>query len=549
MSTAYESLKRTSRGLRGTLGAELDDPSDRLSKDAEKLLKFHGLYQQKDRDRAPAEAPPKRHVLLARGRIPGGRLTAAQWLAWDDMATRHGDGTLRLTTRQSIELHGVLKRDVRKALQGLHDALQSTRGACGDVVRNVMQPPNPQGRSDLVQLDGVADLLSRHFLARSSAYLELFLDGEPVGAVEPEPLYGEAYLPRKFKIGLTVAGENAIDLFTHDLGLAATFDQAGAIDGWFVFAGGGMGMAFKVAGTFPRLADLLGWVPHSALLAVAEALVGVHRDHGDRADRRHARLKYVVQERGPAWLRTELELRASVQFAQRPLPPWRVPNHLGWIARADGAWSLGLHTLSGRIADTPGRPLRSALRRVVERFRPDLQLTPEQDLLLTGISATDRAAVDAAWAAHGLDLRSPDPLHDRAVACVALPLCGLAITEAERAAPDLLRALQDRLSARGLSERAPSVRIAGCPNGCSRPYAAEVGIVGQRAGHYALFVGGSETGDRLARCVAEQVPLERVPDRLDALFAAWAAQGRPAERLGDFAVRVGFEQTRTWLAG
>jgi len=536
---SFDETKRDSRGLRGTLAEELDAGVEKLSSDAGKLIKFHGLYEQKDRDRSAPDAPPKVHTLLVRSRIPGGRLSAAQWLAWDALAGRYGDGTLRLTSRQDIELHGVLKIDVRATLQGLRDALQTTKGACGDVVRNVMQPPNPWGRPDLAQLDAVADDLSRHFQARSSAYAEIFLDGERVETPEPEPIFGPSYLPRKFKIGLTAAGLNTVDLYTQDLGFAATFGPTRAIDGWFVFAGGGMGMTFQKPGTFPRLADPLGWVPRDAMLPVAEAVVGVHRDHGNRIDRRHARLKYIVAERGVAWLKAEVEQRAGVRFEERPLPPWTTPTTLGWIAREDGTWALGVHTLSGRMADTPGRPLRKALREVVDTLRPDVQLTPEQDLTLLGLAGADREAVDAIFAAHGLDPRSPSPLHDRALACVALPLCGLAMTEAERAAPALLDDLRRRLEARGLLARAPTVRIAGCPNGCSRSYAAELGIVGQRAGYYSVFAGGSETGDRLALLVAEDVAQADLVDRIDALFGAWAERGLSGERFGAFWARVG----------
>jgi sulfite reductase beta subunit-like hemoprotein len=532
-----ESLKEGSKGLRGNLKEELAGSEFAFSSDSAHLIKFHGMYQQKHRDKPIEGETPKSPVLMVRGKIPGGRLSAKQWLAWDDLADRFGDGTLRITTRQGIELHGVLKSDAQSTLQSLRDALQTTKGACGDVVRNVIQAPNPWGRADLAQLDAIADELTEAFHAKSDGYADIFLDGESVEE-KPESIYGPTYLPRKFKIALTAVGNNSVDIYTHDLGFAATQNAKGLIDGFFVFAGGGMGMTHHQPETFPRLANNLGWIPSTSLIAVAKAVVGVHRDFGDRSNRRRARLKYIVHDRGLDWLKAEVEARAELHFEDRILPAWNTPSYLGWIERKDGSYALGMHTLSGRIANVPGKELKRSIRTLLQAFQLDLQLTPEQDLILLGIAPQDRKSIDTFFRDLGLSLASPSPLHDRALACVALPYCSVAITEAERIAPRLLKETEELLRKYRLLDRAPVLRITGCPNGCSRPYAAELALVGQAVNAYALFVGGDAEGTRLTTLIEEKIPLAEIPTKLDRLFRFWAEAAAPGERFGDFAARL-----------
>jgi sulfite reductase beta subunit-like hemoprotein len=529
--SAIEILKRGSNHLRGALAEETASEAPGYSKDSEHLLKPHGLYQQKDRDRRGQEPAP---VLMLRGRIPGGRLEAGQYLAWDALADAYGDGSLRLTTRQTIELHGVVKGDLKATLQGLHQALLTTQGACGDVVRNVTVAPNPWKRPDLEQLESVADLLSRHFLARSRAYAELWLDGKKVDEPEAEPLYGATYLPRKFKIALTAAGENLVDVYTNDLAFAATYLE-GRLEGFFVFAGGGMGMTHNDPTTFPRLADPLGWIPAGAVLQVAEAVVTVHRDEGNRADRRHARLKYVVEAKGADWLRTEVERRSGVAFRRLALPPWRTTDVLGWQPRADGTWAYGVHTPAGRILG----PLKAALKALVEAHQLAVQVSPDQDLILVGITGTARPAVEQALRLGGA--READPLARRALACVALPLCGLAITEAERTLPAILSGLRAALVKHGRLAQAPVFRITGCANGCARPYSAELALVGQAVGKYAVYAGGGPQGDRLAFELRQKVGEAELPAVFEALVAAWAEGGADGESFGDFAARSGHD--------
>jgi len=538
-ASPIEALKAGSRHLRGSLAEELASPEPSFSKDAQTLVKFHGLYQQKDR--FEKEKPP---VLMLRGRIPGGRLSAAQYLAWDDLADRYGDGTLRLTSRQSIELHGVLKGDLKATLQGLHAALQTTKGACGDVVRTVTQAPNPWLRPDLAQLDAVVDRLAAHFQATSNAYAEIWLDGERVNPEkEQERLFGATYLPRKFKFSVTAAGENLVDLYTNDVGLAATFGGDGILDGFFVVAGGGMGMTHGDDTTFPRVADLLGWIPEAAAIPVAEAIVGVHRDEGNREDRKRARLKYVIARKGLPWFKAEVEARAEIRFEERPLPPWRTSPVLGWLDRSDGTLALGLSIRSGRI----GGQLKKALKGVISTFGPSVQLSPDQDLILLGLRPGDRDAVEALFLAHGQPLEAADPLAARAMACVALPLCGLALIEAERVLPDRLGDIRGALARHGLAGRSLLFRMTGCANGCARPYTAELALVGQTGKSYALFVGGDPEGTRLAFPVAHKVTVEAFPAALDHLFAAWAQEGHIGEAFGDFATRVGAERLRPIL--
>ncbi len=537
MSSNLEALKLESRHLRGTLAEELANPEPGFSEASQHLLKPHGFYQQKDRDRRkdPVPQPP---ALMVRGRIPAGRLDSQAWATWDRLADEYGDGSLRITTRQSLELHGILKGDLKATLQGLRDALQTSTGACGDVVRNVVAPPNPTGRAELQWIEDVARILSDHFKARSRAYAEIFLDGEAVDpATESEPIFGDAYLPRKFKIAVTLAGENAVDLLTHDLGLAATL-EGGALNGWHLFAGGGMGMSHGNAATFPRLADHLGWVPAADLLRVVEAAVTAYRDSGDRGNRKRARLKYVLHDRGAAWFRDEVEARSGVPFQDRELPPWSTPSLLGWHEAVDGTLALGLHTLSGRITDTPERRLKVALRNAIDRFHLQVQLTPEQDLILRGIRPGDRDALTRLFQEAGVATDRPAPAHDRALACVALPWCGLAVAEAERRLPEFLGHLQAALDRHGKAGLAPTFRVTGCANGCARPYAAELALVGQSPERYVLWAGGDAEGTTLAFPVKEKVHRAELPELFDRLVAHWAAEGLPGERLGAFARRV-----------
>lgn len=537
-----ETIKLQSNFLRGAIAETLADPEQEgFSEDDKNLIKFHGFYQQKNRDKDIPEKE-KHATFLIRGRIPGGRLTATQYLEWDKLSERFGGGSLRLTTRQSLQLHGVVKDDLRPVMQAIHQMNLTTQGACGDVVRNVTQAVNPRGLPELSLLDEPARVLSDHFLAKSSAWAEIWLGETRLAAPgdEAEPFYGKSYLPRKFKIAVTLSGDNGIDLLTNDLGLAATVKD-GLLEGYFVFVGGGMGMAHNKPETYPRLADLLGWIPAEKLVATAEAIISAHRNLGDRLDRRHARLKYLVQEWGTERFRGEIEARQGFAFEERKLPDWTIPDLLGWQRRADGSWALGVHVLCGRLRDDAKGRIKSALREIVERFAPDVQLTADQDLILIGIADANRTAVETILTESGFSWQAENPLYQRAMACVSLPTCPLALAEAERFLPRLLSDLQARLEAHGLSDRAPLVRLTGCPNGCARPYDAEIGVVGMAVDKYAIFLGGSPTGECLARPWRQKIPGAKIAEVLDPVLAFWKAEGSPEESLGNFAQRVGIE--------
>ena len=541
-----EEIKRHSDHLRGYIALTLENPElDGFYESDQALIKFHGFYQQKNRDKLPDGSAAGASFLI-RGRIPGGRVSAEQYLAWDDLADLYGGGSLRLTTRQSVQLHGIVKDDLRPVLQAIHKMNLTTIGACGDVVRNVTQAVNPRGLADLDQLDAPASLLSDHFKFKTSAWAEIWLGEKRIEAPgdEHEPLYGKTYLPRKFKFAITVEGDNGIDLYTNDMALVATV-RNGAIQGYFVFAGGGMGMTHNKPETYPRLADLVGWIPADQLIACAEAVVGVHRDFSDRTNRKHARLKYVVQEQGLAWFKSEVEKRQGFAFIEKVLPAWNTPNYLGWQERTDGTWALGVHILSGRITDSAKGKLKTALRNIVREFKPLVQFTADQDLILLGVKTENKSAVENFLNESGFTWKSESKLFDRALACVSLPTCPLALAEAERALPNLLQEIGAKLEQHGLINRAPVIRVTGCPNGCARPYSAEIGIAGQLPGKYAIFLGGSPNGDRIARLWTQKVPTEKIAETLEPLFALWKNEGTIAESFGDYIQRIGMERIKT----
>ncbi len=542
MSQTVEEIKIASDYLRGTIAATLADPlQDGFSEDDKNLIKFHGFYQQKSRAKDVPEAE-KRATFMVRGRIPGGRLTADQYLAWDDLGDLYGGQALRLTTRQAVQLHGIVKDDLRPLLKAVHDMNLTTIGACGDVVRNVTQSVNPRGLSEYDLLDIPATLLSDHFQFKSSAWAEIWLGEERISVPgdEQEPVFGKTYLPRKFKMAITLAGDNGIDIYTNDLAFVATLEN-GLISGYFVFAGGGMGMTHNKPETYPRIADLVGWIPADKLLATAEAAVGVHRDFGDRNNRKHSRLKYVIQEQGIEWFRAELEKRQQFEFLNKSLPAWNTPNYLGWQQRTDGTWSLGVHILCGRIKNSEKGQLKAALRNVVRKYRPTVQLTADQDLILQGIKSEDKQGLERILAESGYAWESGSKIFDRGLACVSLPTCPLALAEAERVLDDVLSAIDSKLEIHGLKHRAPIVRMTGCPNGCSRPYSAEIGIVGQLPGKYAIFLGGTPAGDKIARLWVQKISLERLADTLEPVLFRWKTGGLENESLGEYVQRVGVE--------
>ncbi len=547
-----ERIKEASDYLRGTLAEGIRrEITGAISEDDAQLVKFHGMYLQDDRDLRPERTRKKMEkafAFMVRVRVPGGVLTPAQWLALDQVARDYGNGSVRLTTRQSVQLHGVIKSNLQSTLRAIDSVLLNSIAACGDVNRNVMCNPNPHAsRAHAAALD-LAREISDHLTPRTPAYREIWLDGERIAGGEDEvvePIYGKTYLPRKFKIAIAVPPSNDVDVFAHDLGFIAVLDSNGDVQGWNVTAGGGMGMTHGEPDTYPRTADVMGFCARSDALAIAEAVVTVQRDWGDRANRKHARLKYTIEDRGLDAFRAEVERRAGVKLGPaKPFVLTSTGDRYGWTEGEDGRGHLTLFIMSGRLRDvgTQAQQL-SALRRIAEQHDGDFRITANQNLIVAGVRPERRAAIEEIAASNGL-LAPPSGLRRNAVACVALPTCGLALAESERYLPDLLDALDARLTAHGLSRDDIVIRMTGCPNGCARPYLAEIGLVGKGPGRYNLYLGAAFDGSRLSKLYAEDVDHAAIIRQLDPLFAAYAAERKAGEHFGDFVIRAGFV-TRT----
>lgn len=545
-----EAIKRGSLGLRGTIAEEIgaDEVRGGLSEASYTLLKFHGTYEQFDRDTATERkqrGEDKDWSFMVRVRAPAGRLTAAQFLALDALADTHADGTLRLTTRQGVQFHGVIRENLTGSIAAINNTLLTTLAACGDVVRNVITSPAPRRDALHARLEAEAFRLSSALLPRTRAHHQLFLgeEGDQAAAVD-EPLYGPTYLPRKFKIALAHPSDNTPDVLANDLGFIAV-TEGEALTGWVLTIGGGMGMTHNKAATYPRLADPIALIGPDEVLEVAEAVVRLSRDHGDRSDRKHARLKYVVAEKGVDWVRERLEADLGRALAPAPaLPKLEVPELLGWHEQGDGRLWLGLPIASGRIA---GR-LREGLRVVVRRFGPNPIATPQQDLILSDIAPEDRPAIEAILRDHGaVFAEALTPLARWSLACVALPTCGQSLAEGERVHHPILADVQAALARHGLLGERISLRLTGCPNGCARPYAGDIGVVGRAPGLYTLFVGGDFAGTRLSFPLADKVKQEAVGATLDPVLTAYAAQRAAGEGFGDFCTRLGAEAVRGLL--
>ncbi len=538
--SAVEGLKAGSHRLRGRLAEELAEGGTQVSEDGYNLLKFHGSYEQHDRDTATKlkqAGQEKDYSFMVRVRMPAGRLTAAQYLALDALSDRYGTTGLRLTTRQGVQFHGIHKGDLKPAIADINATLLTTQAACGDVVRNVMTTPAPVRDTLHKQLEAAARLLSAALLPASRAYHQIFLDEESGSTDEVEPLYGATYLPRKFKIGLAAPSDNTPDVLTNDLGFFAISDEYGAITHYNVAVGGGLGMTHNNARTYPRLATIVGSVPADDLVKVTEAVVRLQRDNGDRGDRRRARLKYVVDDRGVDWTRETI----GTYFGRPldpvlPMPPIAVPDLLGWHEQGDGRGWLGVPVPSGRIDG----PVRVALREIVERFAPDPIVTPQQDVLLSDVSPADRAPIEAILRSHGVALAGDlTPIARWALACPALPTCGLALTEAERVREPLIAELESVLERHGLSQERISLRITGCPNGCVRPYAGEIGLVGRVPGAYAIYLGGDFAGTRLSFQLLDRVKVTDFDAIFGPILGDFAANRTAGEEFGDYCARVG----------
>jgi sulfite reductase (ferredoxin) len=542
-----ERIKAASDGLRGTIARELAEPTERFSDADVQLLKFHGIYQQEDRDARKAargsDTPaPKAYSFMLRTKTPGGYVPGAFFSALADLSDSHANGTMRVTTRQAFQLHGIHKSDLKETIASINEQLGSTLGACGDINRNVMAPAAPfvTKAYEIARetAHAVADLLT----PRTGAYYEIWQDSELAFTSESEadPLYRDTYLPRKFKIAVAVAGDNSVDILTNDLGIVPVLSDVDVLLGYDLYVGGGLGATHRKAETFPRLGEPLGFCDSADLLAFVRAIVEVQRDYGDRTNRRHARLKYTIADRGLAWFRAEVERYAGKSLATFvELPPWEHRDYLGWHEQGDGSLFLGLNVQSGRIKDADDGQLKSALREIVSTYGLDLVLTPQQNVLIVHIPRSARPAIDAILAACRVrPIEAVGAVERHALACPALPTCGLALAEAERALPGIVVQLESRLAELGLGDESISIRMTGCPNGCARPYMAEIGLVGVSGDRYNISLGGSLASIRLNRIYRELVPAADIAPTLDPLFVAFARERRIGEGFGDFCERT-----------
>ncbi len=546
-----ERIKIESDHLRGQIEEELNQDSTHFSQDDIQLLKFHGTYQQEDRDARQthkAAGEEKGYQFMVRSRIPGGVLTAEQYLAEDDLAEQYANSTLRITTRQGFQLHGVLKGELRPTIRAINEALLSTLAACGDVNRNIMVCPSPSAELAHTQVQEIAHRIAMHLAPHSKAYHEIWIDGEQVETVQfseeedVEPIYGPTYLPRKFKIGIAFPGDNCVDIYTQDVGLVASVKD-GQLDGFTVLIGGGMGMTHGKTETYPRLATPLCYAATDEVLSVVETIVMIQRDYGDRQNRKHARMKYVVQEKGIEWFRDELESRLGHSVQDPHTVAWHdAQDHLGWHAQGNGRWSLGLYIENGRIKDDATARLRTGLRHAVEEFHPGIRLTPQQNILFTDVTEAQRCPLTELLTAYGIPT-DPAEIGTRrfAMACPALPTCGLALAEAERVLPTVIRQINADLDELGLTNEPLSIRMTGCPNGCARPYMGDIGFVGRTKDVYNIYLGGDMLNTRLNELYAPSVHLKDLAVTIRPLLALWRDERRVEETFGDFCCRVGLE--------
>jgi len=544
--TVEEGIKAASDHLRGDLAAQLASASPDVDAPSEHLLKFHGVYAQDHRDvrreRALAKLPLE-YIYMIRVATPGGRLTPDQWRALDEVASTLADGSIRLTTRQAVQFHGVAKHGLRALARALDAALMTSFGGCGDVVRNTVMCPDLTS-DPYSHLSGTAERVARTFKARTSAHWEIFVEGERVAqrAAEPEhDFYGATYLPRKFKIALAHPDENCVDVLAQDIGLIpASHPELG--EGFTVVVGGGLGRSYAQADTFARLADPFTFVTDAELDDLIRAVLATYRDLGDRTNRRRARMKYIVADAGLAAFRGEVEHRYGRPVREPiALVIGAGDDHLGWRAVGDGTWRLGVRVGAGRVRDeSEGRGLRSAMREVALHHDVTFFITAQQDLVVAGITDAARADVDAVLAGHGVrPVEALGAVERSALACPALPTCGQALAEAERRLPDVVGAVQEALDARGMARRPLQLRMTGCPNGCARPAVAEVGVVGRTKNTYDLYLGGGPRGDRLASLYREKVTLDEIPVALGPVLDRWRDEGDEGEAFGDFVHRVG----------
>jgi sulfite reductase (ferredoxin) len=550
-----EQIKAASKHLRGSIKEELGETAPSFTEESATLLKFHGIYQQDDRDRrkeARAKGLDKHHMMMIRTRIPGGVVSPEGYLAHDQIAQVWGNQTLRITTRQDFQLHGVLKGDLHASIGAINSALMTTLGGCGDQQRNIMCCPEPWSEGDRFrgEVHTFLGSLVPALTPRTRAYHEIWIDGQLAADTQPEDevedLYGEQYLPRKFKTAIALEGDNCVDVYSNDLGLVAVAGPEGELAGIQILVGGGLGRTHNKPETFPAVSVPLAFVEPNQAIETSRAVVSVQRDYGDRVNRRHARLKYLIHDRGIEWFRARVQERVGFELRpSRPLSWQPVDDHLGWHEQENGLFYYGLFVENGRIGDWDGLRLRSALRTLVEEVRPTIFLTPQQNLLLAGLVEADRERVEELLRSHEVPLSAEVSRSIRhSMACPAIPTCGLAVAEAERALPGLMREIEALVADLGLGDERISYRMTGCPNGCVRPYLGDVGFVGTTLGKYDVLLGGDFAGTRLNRLYAANVPLPEIPGLLLEPLRAFREERSTGEGFGDWCERIGVDALR-----
>jgi len=562
-----ETIKDNSDYLRGSLVQSLDNKiTGALYPDDTQLIKFHGAYQQTDRDLESERKTQKLEPLysmMIRIRVPAGVATPAQWLRMDELSTTYGNGTMKLTTRQAFQLHGIRKRDLKATIQGFNEVMLDSIAGCGDVNRNVMCSPNPDESKVHAEVWDISRQISAEFTPRTSAYYEIWMDGQAVDESQPfnstppnpstphqkdeEPIYGKTYLPRKFKIAIAVPPYNDTDIFANDVGLVA-IEKDGVLTGFNVAAGGGLGMTFGMPETFPRLADMLGYIDKKDVLKVCEAVITTQRDNGNRENRKFSRLKYTIERMGLEVFKKEVERRSEVVFQEaKPYKFTHSGDPMGWSKTYDGRYNLALFIEGGRIADTPGFPLRTALRLLASVHDGDFRLTGNQNLVIGNISAEKKPVVEAILDKYGIlaATHQQTALRQNSIACVAMNTCSLAFAEAERYLPSLIDKIDLIIRANGLEKDAINIRMTGCPNGCGRPYLGEIAFIGKSPGRYNLYLGAAHNGERLNKLYREMLDEAGILTELEPIITAYAKDRQRGERFGDFVIRKEYVKATT----
>jgi sulfite reductase (NADPH) hemoprotein beta-component len=539
-----EILKENDPILAGQLAATIaDESADHFSADDEQFMKFHGIYQQDDRD---LRKTGKKYIMMIRGRIPGGVMTAPQWITFDDLASQYGNNTLRVTTRQSIQFHGVVKNGLRPLIQKINDSLLSTLAACGDVNRNITASPTPAYTKAREQVFADSLKVCEALAPQTPAYHSIWIEGVQLKLDEPanrdfvDPLYGKTYLPRKFKASFVIPPVNDMDIFTNDLGFIAVVENDQLV-GYNVAVGGGLGRSHGNVQTYPRMADVIGFLTPDQVVEVSKAVLTIHRDFGDRTNRKHARLKYVVEEKGADWMRDEVNRRLTT-----PLQPVRAYEFTttgdlyGWHRDVYGKLFLTLFVEMGRIKDVAGHAQKTALRQIAEKFpHVEFRLSANQNVILANIPESDRVAITSLLTSHGVKVdQQASILHAAAMACPSMPTCGLGLAESERWLPGMIDRLEKLGGELGLGGEEIVIRSTGCPNGCARPYMAEIAFVGKGPGRYQLWLGGNASGTRLNKVYREVVKDPEIENELRPLLLRWKNERTPGERFGDFSSRV-----------